>query len=222
MVTQEAKTTRAFTEAARLVSAELTTLATPEQAARSAGNERFEVIFVDPDMAHFSRQGFTRLVRTSRLNSESPIVLLSGGRVGTLAEDAATAGVTTLATPLRSVEILPYLQDLACKLLADRRKNRRLAFRTGVVCVQGLTRFNATSINISATGIQMEMNRAPKSGEEMGLRFQLELRNPIFFGRGRVVRIENSNRVSLCFTVLQGNEQVRLRRFIEIHLTTLH
>ena len=221
MVDDDTQTTRVFTDAASSIGAELTAIETPEQAARRIRDERFETIFADPSLAQFSRQGFRRLVRTSRFNSQTPIVLLSTARAGTVSAEEAAAGVSTMGKPSRSADLLPYLNELKRKLMTDRRKNRRLPFRISVVSVQGMKRLKATSVNLSATGILLEMSSILQCGDEVELSFPLASQEPIFHGFARVVRLENPSRAVLAFLNLGGSEHARLRRFVEAHLPAL-
>ena len=221
LVDDDAQTARVFTEAASSIGAELTAIATLEQAARRIRDERFETIFADPSLAQFSRQGFRHLVRTSRFNSQTPIVLLSTARAGVVSAEESFAGVSMIAKPSRSADLLPYLNELKRKLMTDRRKNRRLPFRISVVSVQGLKRLKATSVDVSATGIMLEMSSIPRCGDELELSFPLAPQEPIFHGFARVVRLENPNRAGLAFLNLGGSEHARLRRFVEAHLPAL-
>ncbi len=61
-------------------------------AARKICGERFDGIFVDTALPNFSKQGYTRLIRKSRFNTQAPVVLLSGFERGRLeAKTSATA-----------------------------------------------------------------------------------------------------------------------------------
>lgn len=210
-----------FKEAARWVEAELTLLETPELAGRSVRENRFEAIFVDPSIANFSRQGFTRVVRLSPFNSQTPIVLISTPYAEKYVKFDDPGVVTVMAKPSSADDLLPYLEDIKRRLRADRRKNRRLPYRTGVNCLQGGRRLKATSVNISTTGILLEMSWAPKFGEELELHFQLGEDERSLNARARVVRIEGPGRAALGFHSLPAFDRERVRRLVEAHLPAL-
>jgi PilZ domain len=221
LINQVPKTTRVFQEAARSVGAELHPLETFEQAGRSVREDRFEAIFVDPTVPNFSRQGFTSLVRHSPFNSQTPIVLIMSLYAEELNMAESLNGVSVMARPLKSDELLPYLKELKQKLLADRRNNRRLDYRARVNCVQGGRRLKAISVNICTTGILLEMSWVPKRGDEIELHLQLGEDEPAFRGLARVARLEGPGRAALGFHNLGPIERERLRRFVDAHLPAL-
>ena len=221
LVNQASQTTRAFKEAARSVGAELIVVETSEEGGRGVRDDRFEAIFIDPSIANFSRQGFTRLIRLSAFNSLTPIILILSQYREKFDKSDESAGVSVMAKPSRPDDLLPYLQELKRKLMADRRKNRRLAYRTNVNCAYGMQHLKATSVNLGVTGILLEMSWVPKYGDGMELHFQLVKDEPVFHGHVRVVRLEVPGLVGLTFEKLAPPERERLRRFIDAHLPTL-
>lgn len=221
LINRVSQTTRVFKDAARSVGAELTAVETPEEGGRHVRDDRFEAIFVDPSVPNFSRQGFTRLIRLSAFNSLTPIVLILSQYREKFDKSDESAGVSVIAKPSRAEDLLPYLQELKRKLMADRRKNRRLAYRTSVNCVYGMQRLKATSVNVSVVGIMLEMSWGFKYGDIMELHFQLVKDEPIFRGLARVVRLEGPGWVGLTFEKLGLADRERLRRFIDAHLPVL-
>ena len=194
---------------------------TPEEGGRSVREDRFEAIFIDPSLANFSRQGFTRLIRESAFNSQTPIVLLLTPYREKFDKSDESAGVSVMVKPSRPDDLSPYLKEIKQKLIADRRKNRRLAYRTSVNCVYGMQRLKATSVNVSVMGILLELSWGFKYGDNMELHFQLVKDEPIFRGLARVVRLEVPGLVGLTFEKLSPMERERLRRFIDAHLPAL-
>jgi len=194
---------------------------TPEEGGSSVREDRFEAIFIDPSLANFSRQGFTRLIRKSAFNSQTPIILLLTPYREKFDKSDGSAGVSVMVKPSRPDDLLPYLQEIKQKLIADRRKNRRLAYRTSVNCVYGMQRLKATSVNVSVMGILLELSWGFKYGDIMELHFQLVKDEPIFRGLARVVRLEGPGMVGLTFEKHGPMERERLRRFIDAHLPAL-
>jgi DNA-binding response OmpR family regulator len=218
LVNQLAETTLIFRDAAKSVGAELTPLETAERAARHVRADRYDVIFVDPSVANFSRQGFTHLVRQSAFNSQTPIVLISAPYSEKFVKLEAPSGVSVMAKPSNSAELLPCLQEIKKRLLTERRKNHRLSYRTGVNCIHGGRRLKATSVNLSATGILLEMTWDPKKGDDLELHFQLAVGETEFHALARVVRLQGQGRAAIAFQNLPSSERERLHRFLEAHL----
>jgi len=196
-------------------------LETLEQAGRRIGEERYEGIFVDPTVSNFSRQGFARLVRNSLFNSQTPVILILSLYAEESKKVEVPAGFSAMAMPLNPADLLPRLEEFRQKLLAGRRRDRRLDYRTSVNCIQGGRRLKATSVNISATGILMEMSWVPKRGDEIELHFQLADGTPEFRTFARVIRLGGASSAALGFHNLPPPTRERLRNFLDSHLPDL-
>ena len=218
LVNSEIQTGLVFKQAAPAVGAELIAFESPELAARRIRDERFDGIFVDADIPNFSRQGFTNVVRNSKFNSQTPIILLTGYRGAGTVPAQDSDGVSRVGRPSRPQDLLPFLKELKRKLIAERRKNRRLSFRTEVNCIQGSRRFRAMSVNLSAQGMLLEVAWPLEKGDELEVHFQLASEDPVFRARVRVVRASGPGRVGLTFQNLGNIERLRLREFLEQHL----
>lgn len=191
---------------------------TPELAARRIHDERFDVIFVDTGLPNLSRAGFTRIIRNSKLNSQAPLVLLTGLAAPQAGTKDASAGVSAIAKYALPAELPVFLRKLKQKLMADRRKHRRLSFRASLNCVEGVRRFRATSVNLSASGMMIESSFPLEIGTGLELYFYLASEEPLLHARGRVARMEASDRVGVVFQNLGSFERERLRQFLDLHL----
>lgn len=221
LVTEEVETARIFKEAVARVGVDAITIESAELAARRIREEKFDGIFIDPTVPNLSRQGFTRLIRNSKFNSQAPIVLLrSYPREGTVTGKASD-GVSVMVRPSSAADLMPFLKELKRKLVAERRRYRRLPFRTNVNCLEGIRRFRATSVNVSATGMLLDVSSALERGDELEVYFSLAAEDPPFRARVRVVRIGGPNRVATAFQNLGSPERQRLRGFLDQHLPPL-
>jgi DNA-binding response OmpR family regulator len=218
LVNNETQTGRIFKQAAPVVGAELIATDAAETAARCIRDERFDGIFVGADVPNFSRQGFTHLVRKSKFNSQTPVFLLTGYTGSERVPGKESDSFSRVAKPSSAADLLPFLKELKRKLVADRRKHGRLAFRTDVNCTQGARRFRAMSVNLSTQGMLIETSWRFEGEDELEIHFLLTEKEPVFRARVRVARVGAPNRVGVAFHNLGANERQRLRQFLDQHL----
>ena len=220
LATNVTRTAQAFTQSAREVGADTQAFENLTAATRAVRDERFDAIFIDAMLSGFNREEFLIFVRNSKFNSQAPLIVLTGYQPPQSASRAAPAGVPVLLRPTPE-DLRPFLRELRRKLGVERRKHRRLSFRTGVTCVQGVRRFNATSVNLSSVGMLLEAAPFLGRGEEFEMRFPLASEDPPIMARARVVRQEGTNRVGVAFQSLDAALRQRLQRFLEAHLPAL-
>lgn len=218
LLNTEVPTSQAFKQAVPQIEAELVTLGDTQLAARVIRDERFDCVFVSTGIPGLSRQEFASMVRRSKFNGSAPVIFLTGYRDPEPQEGKAWEGVLLLPKPSSSREILPFLKELRRKLVAERRRGRRLSFRTAVNCVRGTRRFRATSIDLSNLGILLEGSPGLERGDDFEVYFPLTSDAPPFRARVRVVRIDRAGRLGLTFQNLGSSHRERLRQFLDRYL----
>lgn len=218
LVARKLQSQRVFKEAVTRVGAELLSLDDLEAAYHHLREEKFDVIFVETAVPGFGRQPFVRHTRESKFNSQAPIILLTGySKIQTTKEDAAE-GVSWITEPSQTSELQPLLGVLKRKLAAERRKHRRLPFRTDVNCLQAGHHIHATSIDLSDTGMLLEVSSRVRRETELEVRFLLSPDEPTLHCRAQVVRVNAPNRLGLLFQNLDSFQRTHLRRFLDAHL----
>ncbi len=215
LANKDVRTTHIFREAVFAIKSELFLYESLGPAKQAIQAERFDVVFADTKLGGFTRWDFTRLVRGSRFNSQAPIVFLTGYDKAEKVPSLGSDNVSLMRKPSDNLILLPFLKALKRKLVAERRKQQRLAFYTEVICAFGGRRFRAHSINLSALGLLLEGSFSLKPGDEFEARFQLESPEPVFRSRVRVVRIDRAGRIAVSFAGLSTIDRQRLRRFLD-------
>lgn len=211
----DTKTTRIIKEFVSGVGGDLILGETTETAARLVRDERFDAVLADAGLPNLSRTGFSRIVRKSKLNSRAPIVLLTGLPAPARAASQDVQVMAKFAVP---AELPPFLKDLARKLAIDRRKHRRLSFRSGVNCVEGIRRFRARSVNLAISGMLLESSFPIEIGTELQLYFYLAPGETALHTRACVTRLETGNQIGVSFENMHNYDRERLRQFLELHL----
>jgi DNA-binding response OmpR family regulator len=209
------KTARIFKELVSAEGGDLILGESSELAARLARDERFDTLFADTGLPNFSRSGFTRIVRKSKMNSRAPLVLLAGlpGAASRSSQD-----VLVMAKFAVAAELPPLLRELARKLASDRRKHRRLSFRASVNCVEGSRRFRARSVNLGISGMLLESPLVIETGTELQLYFYLAPGETALHSPARVVRLDAGQQIGVSFQNMGNYERGRLRQFLDLHL----
>lgn len=213
------KITRTFKDLVSSEDGDLALGESSEMAARLVRDERFDAIFADTSLPNLSRTGFARLVRSSKLNSRTPFILLAG--LPAARPRRSSVDVRVMAKFAVSVELPPLLQDLARKLASDRRKHRRLSFRSNVNCVAGVRRFRARSVNVGISGMLLESSLPLELGTVLRLYFYLAPGETALQSRARVVRLDAGNQIGVSFEDMGEYERKRLRQFLDLHLPTI-
>lgn len=212
----DAKTVRMAKELVSAEGGDLILAEAAESVARLARDERFDTIAADTSLPNFSRTGFTRIVRNSKLNSRAPIILLAG--LPANAPRPAASDVRVMAKFALPAELPPFLKEIARKLASDRRKHRRLSFRTSVNCVEGIRRFRARSVNLGISGMLLESSLPIETGTGLHLYFYLAPGETALHTPGRVVRLDAGNHVGVSFENMGNYERERLKQFLDLHL----
>lgn len=221
LLNKRIQTTQLFKDAVLAIGAELSLLESPEQAGRRIRDERFDAIFVDTALPGLDRHYFIRRVRKSKFSSQARIFLMTAySGPGRAAVEAPTDS-SFMVKPSTGADLDPLLRELKRKLMAERRKHRRLSFRTTVNCVKGPRRFRGVSVNLSSMGMLLEASSPLGRGDELEIYFHLAVEEPVFRARVRVVRIDELDRVGLVFQNLASAVGDRLLRFLDLHLLPL-
>ncbi len=217
LVHNEPRLLQVFEQATRYSGGELVEAGNYDAALQRVANERFDVVVLSPALPNFSRQGFARVVRNSRLNSRSGVVLVTGTR-GPKSDVPEAGGISMITRPVHPDDLVPFIKQLTQAFHADRRGKRRLSFRTNVQCVKGLARFAGMSVNLGTTGMLLDARVPLRLNEELELHFNLEPAAAALAVKGRVARVESPTRVGVAFQALSSQSRQRLQQFLTQYL----
>ena len=193
------------------------TLDDSQVANEQAETQRFDVVFVgmpQPDGLEFARR-----IRSSQLNSETPIVMLSATDDVDSLRQAFGAGVTFVLTkPIAAARVIGILTAMASPQWAIRRHAARLPLVTGVNCKWGDQNLSMRSVNISESGMLLQSSQDVRLGEEVLLEFKIaEVRASLNL-RARIVRKEGTERIAIEFIDLAPEDQNAIQLYVMGHL----
>ena len=200
--------------------ADIRTAEQVESARQTIGDEHFQGIVVDASLRGLAREQFVWFVRRSKLNAPTPLYIVAGGRGPGDPKEPTTEGIWWVARTPGLPELRALLSALKQKVGTERRRHRRLPFRSSVNGTQGTRTFHATSINLGRTGMLLEVGQHFERRDEFELHFQLEADSPTLRVHARVVRKVGPSQFGVIFESMSPECQRLLTAFLSRHLPT--
>jgi DNA-binding response OmpR family regulator len=193
-------------------------LTNSQEAAEWVEREKFDGIFLDVRMPGLDGFELTRRVRTSSLNSTTPVVMLTGlDDVDTMRQAFKVGATGFLGKPLTRDRVRSVVSAMRGIIFSEQRHNARLPLRAKVACVGGNCqekRFVAETLNIGEGGLLLQSPVGLAVGEEVLLHFQLPSSDRPLRLRGRVLRQEPSDRVAIEFVGSSIGDLEAIRDYI--------
>jgi CheY-like chemotaxis protein len=170
------------------------------EAASILEHEKFDGIMLDVAMPGLDGFQLARKIRTTPPNQQAPIIMLTGMDDVETMRRAFEAGVTFfIGKPISRERVYAIFRTARGAMLAERRRNSRLPYRTAVNCVWEEERFAATSTNISEGGMGLESSGGAAVGDQITLEFNMpEAKEPIKV-TGKIRNKDASGRTSIEF-----------------------
>jgi CheY-like chemotaxis protein len=185
-----------------------------EEAQMLAVAARPDLVAVDRDLPRGAE--LVAALREDAATRRASIVVLARGDHDTLEVELLEAGANAVLRLPPGPEWEPRLREL---LAVPVRRQARLAvhlqvegFRSGGVPVEGL------ALDLSQTGMLLEVRAPLHPGDDLDLRFHTPDRN-LIEARARVVRQAGAARFGVQFAGLGSAERERIRRFVEARPT---
>jgi len=195
--------------------AEVQTSSDSREAALILERDKFDGVMLDVAMPGLDGFQVARRIRSSQVNRQVPIIMMTGMDDVTTMRRAFEAGVTLfIGKPVSRERVNAIFRAARGAMLAERRRSARLPFRAAVNCEWEEQRFSSTSINISEGGMAIENSGAAKVGEALRLEFNLpDARQPIKV-TGTIRGKESTGRTSLEFTEASEASRALIRDYV--------
>ena len=185
------------------------------QAERQIESHKFDGIIVDVHMPHPDGFELTRQARSSGLNSNVPIVMLTGyDDVETMREGFKAGATCFLGKPITRERIYNLMNALRGPILTQKRRHARLPYKTKVQCQWGAIgdrHFVAESVNVGEGGMLLEPSAGLQTGQEIMLEFAMPTLDRPLRIKGRVLRLEPPQRfaVEFCDGSVRDHEAIQ-------------
>lgn len=149
-------------------------LASATQAAELINKEKFDGVFLEWKLSELDGRQLTQRIRKSRSNSKVPIALLTERHFARAVAEGFQSGVTfSLSKPVGPTELRRLLDASRAAMLEERRRYQRAPLAVPVVCDWGEGHAAGRAINISASGLLMQLKPCPESGSPVSVEFTL-------------------------------------------------
>ncbi len=145
-----------------------------KQGADFITTQKFDGFFVDRRMPGIDGLQLTRLIRASEGNKHCPIVMLADGEDTKALPESFKSGVNFfLQKPVSPAQIRRLLNASRGMMLEERRRYQRAPGNFDVICKWGTREEKGKCLDISTSGMQVQLGISPSKGESVALEFKL-------------------------------------------------
>ncbi len=195
--------------------AEVRSASDGEQATKLINEERFDGIFLDLQMPKTTGFEVIRRIRHSSWNKSTPVIIVTASDEHQVMQKAFGAGASFfLPKPIDRYKLINLFKALRGPMLDNRRRFIRVPLKTEVACQVERLRLRGMSVNISQSGMLLELGRTWDVGTKVKLSFRIPAASSPMEVGGIVVRTDNEKRTGIQFTSLGSGEMLGLRAFL--------
>jgi CheY-like chemotaxis protein len=176
---------------------------------------KFDVVFLDLHMASPDGIELARLMRASRFNCMTPIVLISDDQRPSAVSIGFAAGANFfIYKPIDTDRLRKLVSATQGNMVHERRRTRRVPFHSKVLLKIGDEEFEGETIDISMSGLLVRASHTAPPGSSVLISLQLSQRMKPLVGLGSVVRVVSGNQMSIHLEQLPFSESQKLQEFL--------
>lgn len=191
---------------------EVRTSSDSREAAQIVENEKFDGIMLDAVMPNLDGFDLAQIIRTTPLNQQAPIIMITGMDDVDTMRRAFKAGATFfIGKPFSREKIYALFRTARGSMLAERRRGAHLPYITNVNCVLRGEKFNAASTTIGESGIGLSSSGAASIDDVLELEFNLpDVKKPVkVLGKVRVKEPSGLTSVEFTNPLDSGRDAIR-------------
>lgn len=177
---------------------------------------RFDAILVDAGFPVLDDIHLVRKVKSSALNSKTPIIFLAGGPDQHHVDKAQSEGneLIVVRKPVEKSLLVAAIRATPGLLVDERRRFRRVPVSVEVFCREGPRKFVGRTVDLSEYGVQVESDKALEERHSVNLMFTLPGQIKPIEAMGVVVRQVDEQRAGILFTQLDNDASLSIRQFL--------
>lgn len=176
---------------------------------------KFDVVFLDLHMASPDGIELARLMRSSRFNRMTPIVLISDDQRPSAVSIGFAAGANFfIYKPIDKDRLRKLVSATQGNMVHERRRTRRVPFHSRVLLKIGDDEFEGETIDISMSGLLVRAPHTAPPGSSVLISLQLSQRMKPLVGLGSVVRVVSGDQMSIHLGQLPFSESQKLQEFL--------
>jgi len=186
-----------------------------EEAGQCTDKQRFDVAFVGMRVPDTEGIDLAQRIRSSQLNGETSIVMLSATEdIDSLRKAFGMGANLVLTKPITSARLRPMLAVMDSPGWKSRQGAARLPLFTDVICKWDGRQFPLRSMNISETGMLLQPSVDIEVGQEVELEFKIAEVNASLQVLARIVRKDANERIGMGFIGLAPEEQNAVQLYV--------
>lgn len=160
------------------------------QASELIEHKKFDGVFLDLRMPEIDGLELARRIRRSKLNAHVPLVIVTGVDRLTAVKESFDAGANFyLQKPVTPAKIRQVLNASRGMMLEERRRYQRAPVSLRIRCRWEGGQAVGQSVNLSASGVSLNMDGPPPEGTEVILAFELPGNPEPLRLTGNIVRV---------------------------------
>jgi len=177
--------------------------------------ERFDGILLDAWMPGSNGFDLTVRARSTPINREVPIVMLTASNDVETMRQGFKAGITFfLCKPFSREQLASAFRALRGPMLSEKRRHARLPFRTSVACKIGERNFVSDSLNIGEGGMLLGASGGADVGQDIEVNFTLPYFPKPVKTWVQVLRKDPPDRLSVTFTTLSLEQRGAIQKYV--------
>jgi CheY-like chemotaxis protein len=186
-----------------------------QEAGQRAEKQRFDVAFVAMRMPATVGLELARRIRSSQLNRETTIVMLSAtDDIDSLRKAFGEGADFVLTKPVTAARLRPMLAAMDSPGWKTRRRAARLPLHTDVICIWDDRQFPLRSMNISESGMLLRPSVDVEVGQEVELEFKIPEVCASLQVIARIARKEGTESVAIEFIGLAPEDQNAVQLYV--------
>ncbi len=160
------------------------------QAADLLRSQRFDAVFLDVNMPHPDGIELARIIRASRHNQKTPIIMVSGEEDPSVVSRGFQAGAAFfLFKPINKDRLLNLSRTTHGAVERERRHYQRVVVNRRVELLCGADTLEAETIDVSLNGLLVRAPRTLAAGSRVAVRLFATPGTPPITANAKVVRV---------------------------------
>jgi CheY-like chemotaxis protein len=194
---------------------EAESLTNSAEACALLGRKKFHAVFLDMRMPPPDGLELARLVRASRINASTVIVMITGEQDRTLMKRAFEIGVTFfLFKPVVRNTLLKLIRVAESSIDRERRRFTRVPLRCAVSIQSNDQQLEGATVDLSSGGMLVQSYMVFPSGTLVKVKLELQTGSPPLQFEARVVRTVGTDHMGVQFDPLDAKQSCRLQELL--------
>jgi DNA-binding response OmpR family regulator len=177
--------------------------------------EKFSIVLLDLRMASPDGIELTRRIRSSGINQQTPVVIVSDDQgPGALSEGFEAGANFFLYKPIDQVRLVKLIRVTQGVIEHERRRFRRVPLRSKVTITAGHEDIDGETIDVSLNGLLVSADKTLPPGTRARVSLCLSPGTSPVMGSGSIMRIVGKSQMGIQLDRLSASDSSRLEEFL--------